>query len=110
MATVDESRLCERRARRRHNDVEYDVSAPAVQHLVEGSAGRGAVEVEFRGASARAIELEVDKAHDGQSVDAAGRVEPGLAHGAAADKHGIDHLAPPCGPSNRRPERPPLRK
>jgi hypothetical protein len=52
--------------------------------------------VEFRSASARAIELEVDKADDGQSVDAAGRIEPDLAHGATTDKHGIDHLPPPC--------------
>ena len=89
----------DRGARRRHDDVEHDVSAPALEHRVEGSADRGAVEAEFCGAGARSIEIEVDEADDGQSVNSIGRLKPSLAHGAAADQHGIDHLAPPCRPS-----------
>ena len=67
MAAAAESRVGDRGARRRHDDAEHDVSAPADR--VEGSTDRGAVEAEFCGAGARSIEIEVDEADDGRSVE-----------------------------------------
>ena len=104
MAMMGKGRKRDVAAGSRNDHVEHGVGPGLVEDRVEVGSDRRAGEVEFARPRLRPVGVEVDKPDDIDAGGLSGSLEPGFAHGSAADQDDIHHPeTPPAGPSRPAP-------
>jgi hypothetical protein len=100
MAMMRERRERYLTPRRGNDNVEHGLGLGLIENGVEVRAYGDAVELVFARPRLGPVGVDVDQADNGYVGNLFGGVEPGFAHGSAADEDDIHHpSAPPDGPS-----------
>ena len=99
MAMMRERRERHLASRGGHDDVEHCLGLGLVENGIEVRADGDAIELVFARPRPGPVGVEIDEADDGYFGNLSGGIEPGFAHGSAADQDDIHHpSAPPARP------------